>query len=679
MSRHLLLPSLLLAALALTLSAAENASPSIPAQWQAAWREPSAHDRPRLIVHGIRPQKMGQPETPDEKDIFTEIVPAARPKWLTPDGMRYFTGLGLGGIVCNVDFRHYMQSRGYWNTLVAGVEACRQIGAVVWFYDEDGYPSGAAGGQVLAENRALEATSLCYDPSRPEPFFLRPAYEHTHASNNFYRARRYINLLDDRAVASFIRHTHEAYWQRLKQDFGHTIEAFFTDEPSLIAVNMGRLGDEVRTKVPVIDAVDSSVVPLPTIPWAYDLAARYQARYHEDLLPERRSLFTGDGADDRRIRRQFWALVADLVADRYYGQIQRWCAAHHVASSGHTLAEESLIHHVPLDGNKIKVLGRMDIPGLDLLSSNPEVVAYGGWITAAMPASAAALHGRRRIMTEVSDISEALAKLPPARLDAMRATAAWQAAWGVTDFNLYYKPQDRSVEQFQAYGQFVGRLNAVLKPAQVDSDVLLYYPIYDLWAEYRPVAERLDIKTQSPLAQRIVGGFLRLGTMLQNGQIPFILIDHEMLAAARIDAKAGLNVGGHRFTALVLPEGIELPASVADVVKKFRQSGGRVLADAEATRLTATTVRDAIKPTYCLSPTSEKIAFGRFMRDGRPVLLLVNVGQTLYNGELSVGPDKAWIRMDPQTGEIASLEASSNGRIPLSVASRQTLLVIGSR
>ena len=125
--------------------------------------------------------------------------------------MQYYKDRGLGGVVCNVAFRDYLRSEENWKTLVRGVEACRQLGMVVWIYDEEGYPSGAAGGLVLKENPAFEAQALAYDPSRPDPFVLRPAYEHTHASNNYHAARRYINLIDDRAVRSFIANTHDAY------------------------------------------------------------------------------------------------------------------------------------------------------------------------------------------------------------------------------------------------------------------------------------------------------------------------------------------------------------------------------------------------------------------------------------------------------------------------------------
>ena len=58
--------------------------------------------------------------------------------------------------------------------------------------------------KVLAKDRAFAASELTYDPRREDPFVVRPAYEYTHASNNYHAARRYVNLIDDGAVRTFI-------------------------------------------------------------------------------------------------------------------------------------------------------------------------------------------------------------------------------------------------------------------------------------------------------------------------------------------------------------------------------------------------------------------------------------------------------------------------------------------
>lgn len=111
--------------------------PSLPPSWQARWERPSAPERPLKIVHRI---------------------PSGR---ATPEGMRYYERLGLGGLVTNMPFgRDYLRSEKHWRTLAEAVEACRKLGLIVWLYDEEGYPSGEAGGLVLAEDPSFEAAGF---------------------------------------------------------------------------------------------------------------------------------------------------------------------------------------------------------------------------------------------------------------------------------------------------------------------------------------------------------------------------------------------------------------------------------------------------------------------------------------------------------------------------------------
>jgi hypothetical protein len=371
-------------------------------------------------------------------------------------------------------------------------------------------------------------------------------------------------------------------------------------------------------------------------------------------------------------------LVADLVADRYFGALERWCEGHHIASSGHSLWEEALLHHVPLEGNGLKVLGRMHIPGLDMLNSDPEAVIHRGWLTAALPASAARLGGRRRVMTEVSDFSQKMGGQGPVGLAEMQATAAWQAAWDVTDFTLYYGMTDRSVEDYRAYCNFVGRLNAVLKEATPIPEVLLYYPIYDLWAEYLPVAEPLKLGSQSSVARQLVASTLRLGQMLQRSQVPFTLIDHENLARADVQADGLLSIGGRRYQSLVLPIGVNLPKPAAAILERFSQAGGRVLRDGvgDATG-SPESLTKALHPAAKVRPASPQIVLGRFTRDEREIILMVNVGAQTYEGNLSPPTSGTWLSLDPATGAGERAAVNDRGDLSLVLKARQTRLLVG--
>ncbi|NLP10651.1 hypothetical protein GX408_09685 [bacterium] len=589
--------------------------------------------------------------------------------------MRSVRERGLGGLVVNVAFEEYMRSEEHWQTLIQGLHNGKEAGLIFWIYDEQGYPSGAAGGLVLEKNPQYEAQELAYD-ARQSSFLLRPAFEYTHAANNFYAVRRYINIMDDRAVRSFIRLTHDQYRLRLLNLQQYNIRAFFTDEPSLIAVDLGQISEPSRSKVPVVDSVDLTLPELPSVPWVYDLEERYQQRYGQQLQRERLSLFSGDKEKDRSVRRRFWSLIADLVSDRYFGALQKWCAENSIASSGHTLREESLIHHVPLEGNALKVLGRMDIPGLDMLSSDPQEVLHQGWITAALPFSAAILNDRRHVMTEVSDFDQTLSGQGPASLDKMRATAAWQTAWGVTDFTLYYDIDQRPAEEVKAYGDFIGRLNALLSDSRPCASVLLYYPIRDLWEEYRPQGEYLSLQNQSLRARKIVDSFMHLGQTLQRQQINFILVDHEWLATAVVGAKGGLRIGDLCAEALLIPAGCMIESETEKKLTVFGKRGGVLLRDDGLMPVSGADLIKVLKPNFYPEPWSGKIVLSRFQREDRQILQLTNVDDQEWQGIVNGTNIGDWMVLDPATAEITAAARDRSGCAVLRLSPWQTVLLI---
>jgi hypothetical protein len=585
--------------------------------------------------------------------------------------------LGLGGIVCNVDWDDYMVSEANWATLVKAVEACRQVGLVVWLYDEQGYPSGAAGGLVLKTDRSFEALALTYDASSTTPFAFRPSYEHTHASNNYYAIRRYPNLINDAAVRCFIAKTHDAYWQRLRPYFGATIRATFTDEPSLLAVNIGELPEEFRKTVPVVDPPDPTIIPLPSVPWSSDLAARYRERYGQDITSVRPSLFQGGSDADLRVRRQFWSLVSDLMVERYFARIQDWCRARGLASSGHLLGEEMPLYHAPFYGNALKMLGRVDIPGLDMLSSDPGAAVGGGWLTALLPASAALLNGGRLVMTELSDIAQTLTdpkRLAP--LADMQAATAWQAALGVTEFTVYYNYEMRDPKEYKAYCTFVGRLNALLRDATPDPHVLLYYPIPDLQEEYLPVAGVLTLESQSPRVRQVVGSFLRLGQQLLAAQVPFVIADHELLAAATMRDGA-LWLGGRWFDTIVIPDGTRLLSATVPIIERFSADGGHVVSNASRGASPNAKGPALLFTSGPLQPASNQVVLGRFIRSGREILLLVNVSSKPYTGRLAVSSASQWWAADAATGQIQRPAIAGPAEISISLPVRASLLLVG--
>lgn len=632
----------------------------LPLKWQNAWASPPVDYRPLQIVHG------------------TDIRNKAS----------YFKdSCGLGGVVCNVPFgENYLKSDADWKTWVDGVKAMQSSGLRVWIYDEDGYPSLGAGGRVLEADPSLQAQELVYDKESSNPFTVRPCYEYTHSCNNFYAARRYPNPLNPRATEKFIQLTHKAYFDHLGPELYGEVEAFFTDEPSMMAVNIGELGESIRKNVRVVDPLDQKKKNLPMVSWSEEVPEKYKAKYGEELMPSAGSLFTGNEEKDKIMRQKFWSLLAELDMKYYYDAIRDSCKAIRVrnsgkgpVSSGHGLREENPSAHIPLDGNKLLVTSGFDIPGLDQLDSDPAIWGDRSWMAAFFPGSSAILTGKRRVMCEMSDFSQTLNGEDPVSVQKMEAATAWQMAFGVTDLTLYYtitygsKYPYRREPDYKEYCNFVGRINSLVMEADPVRKVLLYYPVYDLQREYIPTAEQISLRTQSSLTGITETSFSELGANLLKTQTQFVLVDYLTLEKAAINENGSIQIGPNQYTSIVFPKGVVFPSTVTNLVAQAKKKGVKtVSADDFDENPAPEDLSELVGSVDRLSPSSASIAFGKFTREGREIYLLVNTGRDNYAGDLEGLKGKRYIVSDPQTGEVSDEQKLLENRITLNLAPLQT-------
>jgi hypothetical protein len=279
-------------------------------------------------------------------------------------------------------------------------------------------------------------------------------------------------------------------------------------------------------------------------------------------------------------------------------------------------------------------------------------------------------------MTEVSDFSQIMDNGIAASLEHMQATAAWQAALGVTEFTLYYDYRKRSAEDYKSYCDYVGRLNAVLRDAQPTCHILLYYPIYDLWSEYLPIPGKLTVESQSDRARRLVSSFMELGQQMVRRQVAFALVDHELLSQADIRGSK-LDLRGHRFGAIVLPAGAMLPKTAREKIEQFRSNGGIVIRPAKQGAGIDFKKLSGLYAGGSLSTPNDRIILGRFRRDGREILMLVNVSSEPYDGGISCRKSAAWLAADPGTGRI-DRAATDAGKVTVFLKPRSAILLIGA-
>ena len=558
---------------------------------------------------------------------------------------------GYGGVVSNVGFDNYLQSKTGWKKFQEYLSQCKNLGMNFWIYDEHGYPSGKAGKLTLEGHPEFETLGvLCKRtegkgnlkhilPSgeryNPEPlyicaatvenglydftkkvdltslwkkdsdtikwsapdnqewgilsFHIKRMYEGTHIVTNISDSNPYINIIDKGAIERFISLTHNAYKQCIPSELKNYIHAFFTDEPSLMT---SYLHDDVTL--------------LPAIPWSRSFREAFSNKYNYDIVPMLPYLFEDGGSETVYKRLDFWSLVAGMVEENYYGQIQNWCNANGPASSGHALLEESLYWHAVYEGNLYRNLRRMDLPALDMLTSDPVGLAHSNQIPVPkFVSSVAHLTNRSEVMSETSAHQEHAVK-QPVSFEMRMATVGYQFALGLTTVTSYYKYDEFSNAERTLFNNYIGRLSFMLSKGKHVADVAVYYPIQSMWGNLTPTkkttweppeAKRTEsvpddiprnnnlyltnhiipYRSDLPEAQRVDAALGEVSKILLSNQLDFDFIDDQAIIESQITDGA-LNLFGETFKILILPETSIIPLTTYRKIQDFVKNGGRLIA-----------------------------------------------------------------------------------------------------
>lgn len=533
---------------------------------------------------------------------------------------------GYGGVATNVSFLvDYLESEEMWDSLVKNVEyAIDELGLRVWLYDELHYPSGAAGGLVLRDHPEWQAEGLVNDVkvvsagetvqiSAPHGHSIAFAkafsgtsvddmdlnacvdlmqyvsndtlqwtadvdrvvavqyykyfYEGTHAVNNWAELRRYINVLKAEPVQEFIRVTHEQYKERLGKYFGNGIEAFFTDEPSMLGTYM----DGPPTTPAVKDPIDPDIPLLPTANYSSDIVEKFTSL--RGYSPENYFTYLYEGTSDaaKRFRWDYYKTLGELMSANYSGQLGEWCGENNVSLTGHFLLEEDIYMHPVFNGNIMRNLSNMQMPGIDLLTANPSTAVNWCATTAKFASSAAHFGGKSKVMSEVSAAFDAV---ETDNMYAKLGSIAVQYAMGVNQIGTFYRPHLMSEEDNRLFADTIGRMGYMLDGGIHESSVAVYYPIEGVYVDTLP-PEHLNKFNENVRATS--SNFSNLTRTLVGNQIDYDILDYVNLDACKVEGGALVTPSGERFTAIVIPRTKALEYETVDKLVEAVNGGVRVI------------------------------------------------------------------------------------------------------
>jgi len=477
--------------------------------------------------------------------------------------LRVFKEGGFGGSFLHSRIgllTEYLSDR-WFEVMAAGVKSSQNLGIDAWFYDEDKWPSGFAGGIVPLKNPAYQARSLLRvkkDQAVAAPdtvLFEDAAYKYVcHVfpmGDPWFNGTAWVDLMNPDMVKAFIDCSYAPYVQK----FGGQprVRGIFTDEPQI----------SPRPKIENIGAISFS----PVVP------AAFKARVGYDLAPCLPSLFAEVG-EWRKVRLDYYRTVAACFERAFSKQIGDYCATNNFVWTGHYNGEDAPRVNMQNEGDLMIQYRHMQMPGIDALGLHYNTLHCGKVMT-----SVANQYGKRRRLSELFGISGHNMTFE----DRMWITS-WHTLMGVNfmcpHLSLYSMKGERkrdyppTISPHQPYWRYnrlfedySARLAYFATVGQTAPEVCVLSP---LESDY--------IENASKGADARDRAFDALLNALMRTHRNFDIGDEQILSEIGRAEGGRLVVEQMAYRAVVVPPMLTIRASTIALLKRFAGQGGIVLA-----------------------------------------------------------------------------------------------------
>ncbi len=488
---------------------------------------------------------------------------------------------------------------------------------LAWLYDEDRWPSGAAGGIVTKDKRFRarhllftvrpydgsagftdDSTSrgvrsedgellACYDIVLDSDGYLKSyrrigendpvegtkwyAYLEISGANPWYNGQAYLNTLDKKAVERFVEVTHERYKEVVGDEFDETVPAIFTDEP------------QFTRKTLMDNSTDTDDLIMP---WTDDFAKTYSDTYSQDIMEFLPEIFW-DLPDGKvsAARYRYHDHIAERFSSAFADTVGGWCRENGIALTGHMMDEPTLESQTGALGEAMRSYRSFGLPGIDMLCSWKE------YTTAKQAQSAAHQFGYEGVLSELYGVTDWDFDFRGHKLNG-----DWQAALGVTvrvphlswvsmageakrDYPASINYQSPWYKKYSCVEDHFARVNTAMTRGVPIVKVGVIHPVESFWLHWGPndksglIREELDKNFQD------------LTKWLLFGSIDFDFISESLLPGLCPHADAPQRVGEMKYDVIVVPGCETLRSSTLDRLEKFREDGGRVIFLGEAPTL----------------------------------------------------------------------------------------------
>ncbi len=549
-----------------------------------------------------------------------------------------FKEMGFGGVDIHprsgLDTEYLGEE--YMQMIRYTVEKCREKGLLCWLYDEDRFPSGAAGGIVtkdwhmrgrylwltkryakeesrpyllpgFAPDREAFETAIDGEGEKPSGYYAC-AYAITFSENgpgSGCYLKQYRRLWKAREIGEALEGEEEVWFAYVKL---MEEEHWFEDQTYVDTMNPKAIrafldvtheayyhyvGEEFGKQIPAIFTDEPRIGKHPqisfsdshedvTLPYTEFFAEQMKKRYGMDpldIVPE--YVWELEGGKKSVGRYRYRETACECFVQSYMDQIGAWCREHGIAMTGHVLSEDSLTAQSVTVGDCMRCYRSMDLPGIDVLVDKRE------FVTAKQASSVARQYGKAGVVSELYGVTHWDCDFKTYKLQG-----DWQAALGVTHrvphlsymsmageakrdwpASIFY--QSPWYREYPYIEDYFARLNTVLTRGKAAVRIGVIHPVESAWLEFGPNDQTLAARREM---DRMLDELVRW--MLYD------TLDFDLLSEALLPDLCGnknscedgrLHVGQMAYEAVVVPEMTTIRSTTLSLLEQFQRRGGTLI------------------------------------------------------------------------------------------------------
>ena len=477
-------------------------------------------------------------------------------EWMAKQGFGGFFMHARGGLTTEYLGKEWFECIG------ACVKKAEELGMRGWAYDENGWPSGFAGGKLLK------------DPGNCDHFLTYSCGEFDGAAFVSYRAEgeglvrsyepgegEYLNIYDhvsvssadvlnERTVKKFIDITHEEYKKSLSSETFEKLGGFFTDEPQYYRW---------------------------AHPYTPELVRYFRENYGEDLFAGLGLMFT-EKEGYRAFRYKYWKAMQSLMLESFSKQVYKWCENNGVKLTGHYIEETSLEFQMLCCAGIMPFYEYESIPGVDKLGRSVE-----NPISAKQVSSVACQLGKNKVLTE----SFACCGWDTTPLELKKITDS-QFVNGVNILCEHLVPYSEQGQRKREYPPHFGEINPwvnadfagfnnyvkhagyFIGESKEIVSVALFCPVRSMYFDYK--RENFEKTVYPPDVT-----YRELAEELSARRIPYHILDETILARHGSAENGRLNVGACSYDTVIFPAVYTMDKSTKTLLDEFYAGGGKML------------------------------------------------------------------------------------------------------